>query len=574
MYSEDGRTMAGRAEMAIVGAVAGLAMWVLFDKAEDITTNPHVYLALVSFAAGFFAVLLGLSGPHRVARAALPALLLGVVGAALLTLAGLRFETLDAIGDAGHPIAIWMIFLTLATPFAAVRLVQHEGLTDYGRLFDTSWSILVRYSAAWLFAGLILAVAFLSHELLEIVGISVIDDLLRNDPVRLTFIGFALGLGLSVVHELRQYLSPYLVLRMLRMLVPVVLVVVAIFAAAAVMQGPDQLFGSLSRAATLLTVSLMMISLISIALDRSDADAIDARWMRWATAALALLLPVIAGLAAYAIWLRVAQYGWTPQRLLAATVAFVVLLYAVAYPICVLFGAAWMARVRRANVWIAAAAIAACAAWMSPVLNAERISTADQVMRAETGETPPNQVPLREMQRDWGVAGQAGLAVLTESSNEVLAQVAVAVSEGRQPQVEDRRAEQIQEFLEVLVVRPQGELVTAAELDKLSDWNLNRLEACGASLERRCVLIFGQYDPADDSRQAIFLRVEAVGGRWTTHFVRFGPNTLEFDRLSLANNVPPVTQDHVKKLIESDFRVAPPQLNALWIGDLEILPTP
>ncbi|MCP4822440.1 MAG: DUF4153 domain-containing protein, partial [Shimia sp.] len=501
MYSEDGRTMAGRAEMAIIGAAAGLTLWALGEKAPEIITNPHAYLAVVAFGAGFFAVLLGLSGPHRVARAAAPALLLALVGSVLITLSGLRFDTIDTFADAGHLIAAWLAFLFIATPFAAVKLVQKESVTDYGCLFDTSWSLVVRYSAGWLFAGVLFAVAYLSHALLDIVGITVIEDLLRNDPFRWGFLGFALGLGLSVVHELRQYLSPYLLLRMLRMLVPVVLVVVAIFAVAALLQGPNALFGTLSRAATLLTVAIAMISLISIALDRGDADAVDALWMRMATAALALLLPLIAALAAYSIWLRVAQYGLTPPRIIAAAVALVVVFYAVAYPLCVLRGAGWMARVRAFNVWIALAVLGLSALWMTPLLNAERMSTESQIARAQDGLTRPDQVPLREMFHDWGRAGRTGLAALANSDEEALATAAALQLEGQSMDAGSRRAAQIADVLSVLIVVPETEQVTSEDLDNLSDWELGALDVCGEELENRCVWMSGRFDTNDEGRQ-------------------------------------------------------------------------
>ncbi|MGR3647133.1 MAG: DUF4153 domain-containing protein [Shimia sp.] len=570
MYSEDGRTMAGRVEMAIVGAVAGLAMWALLDKGRDIVTNPHAYLATVSFAAGFFAVLLGLSGPHRVARAALPALLLGAVGALLITMSGLRFGTLDEIGQAAHPIGGWAVFLCIATPFAAVKLVQHESLTDYGRLFDTSWSILVRYSAGWLFTGILFGVAFLSHELLDIVGITVIEDLLEQDPVRWAFVGFSLGLGLSVVHELRQYLSPYLLLRMLRMLVPVVLVVVAVFAAAALFQGPDQLFGSLSRAATLLAVALVMISLISIALDRSDADAPEARWMRLSTAALAVLLPVIATLAVYAIWLRVAQYGWTPTRLLAAAVAFVVMLYALVYPVCVVMGSGWMARVRRANVWIAGATLVSIAAWMSPVLNAERISTSNQVARAESGAVRPDQAPLWEMHREWGKAGRAGLEVLKASDNDALAKAAEEAAKGRRQARQDQKTGKAQRLFEVLVVLPEGETITSEQIGNMSSWELDKFQNCGETAASRCVLVFGDFDPTISARQAILLQSEPGRSSWRRWMMTLESNSVDFQRLGSRYDV---TAAHVQRLVDGDYRVAPSSLKSLWIGDFEILPT-
>ena len=104
MHTQGGRTVTGRAEMAAVGSVAGLAIWALVEHLPDVIDHPHVYLAVTSFVAGFFAVLMGLSGPYRVVRAALPALWLSALAALLVTWAGWRFDALEAFAEAGHPI--------------------------------------------------------------------------------------------------------------------------------------------------------------------------------------------------------------------------------------------------------------------------------------------------------------------------------------------------------------------------------------------------------------------------------------------------------------------------------------
>ena len=84
MRAEDRQTLVGRAEMALIGALAGLAMWVLIEKAQDILTNPHVFVAVVSAVAGFFSVLLALCGPANLRRAATIATVLALPAAALL----------------------------------------------------------------------------------------------------------------------------------------------------------------------------------------------------------------------------------------------------------------------------------------------------------------------------------------------------------------------------------------------------------------------------------------------------------------------------------------------------------
>ncbi|MBO9479049.1 DUF4153 domain-containing protein [Shimia sp. R11_0] len=581
MHMQDGRTVAGRAEMALVGGFAGLSIWALVEQIPEVVTQPHAYLAVFSFVSGFFAVLLGLSGPYRVGRSIWPALCLSAVAAVLFFAAGLRFDTLETFFDAGYPAIAWAILLAIGTPFAASLLRDHRMVWDYVHLFDVSWGILVRYSAAWLFAGVFWAVVFLSDALLQIVGLTVIDDLLDIDAVPYLITGAALGLGLSVVHEMRDYLSPFLVLRLLRLLIPVVLAVVVVFVIAALLQDPGALFGSLSRAGTLLAVAVAMISLVSVALDRGDADAVPSGWMRWATGALALLLPVIAALAGYALWLRVAQHGWTPPRLAAVCSAGIVAIYALTYAIAVITGRGWMRRIRQANIVIAGLVLALAALWLTPLLNAERISSASQVARILREDLSPAEAPLWELQNDWGRAGQRGLDFLiAQLGNDhpeyakAIAALSKAPSKWELEQVtqDTRELRDAEALLNSLSVIPAEADIQAQNLLAWPGYRLrNWAELCEKRSDPGCVLLLGDFQPTQLGREG-FLFLPTNGRNFTVFSV--------FERgadLFIGANVPTegamqVTRGHVEHIMEGRFEVAPSSRNSLWIGTLELFP--
>lgn len=575
------RAAAGRAEMALVGAVSGAAIWALFDHAPDVVTHPLAYLFLVSFVSGFLAVLLGVSGPHRVARAAAPAFWLALVAAALLTWSGQRFETLDALVEARHPIVAWIVFLLVGTPFAASRLRDHHSLWDYVHLFDVGWSLLVRYSAGWLFAGLFWLVVMLSDALLQIVGLTTIDDFLEVDGVRYVITGAALGLGLSVVHEMRDYLSPFLVLRLLRLLVPVMLVVVVVFVAAALMQEPGALFGTLSEATTLLIVALLMIALVSIALDRGDGDAVQIGWMRLATAALALLLPVLAGLASYAVWLRVSDYGWTPERLAAACATGVVAAYAVSYALCVIAGRGWMARIRKTNIAMAVLVLCVAAAWMSPMLNAERLSTRSQVTRILSGTVAQDEAALWQMAQDWGHAGQEGLVRLEQDLTDDAAAWQQAIETAREGGRGWRAAvlssqEDITHlaarFLESVTVISEARQVSA---DMFVQWPRFSMETwaalCDGSAAPGCVIMLGELQDAYEGAEGFFfLPSQGETYRVLAVFERRGLLIVGDDVEAVGDKE--VTRAHVERIVNGLFEIAPSSQKSLWIGDVEVAP--
>ncbi len=581
MHSQEGYAAAGRVEMAGLGGLAGLAIWALIEKAHEIVSHPLAYLALTGFVSGFLVVLLGLSGPHRIARAAWPALLLSALAAALLTWSGTRFETLDAFNAAQHPSVAWALFLMIGTPFAAATLRDRHSLRDYGHLFDESWGILVRYSAAWLFVALVWAVIFLSDALLEIVGLTIIADLIEIESVSYILTGAALGVGLSVVHELRDYISPFLVMRLLRLLVPVVLAVVLIFVGAALMQSPGELFGSLSRVTTLLVVSLAMITLISVALDRSDIDAVQNRWMRLSTAALALLLPVLSALAAYALWLRVAQYGWTPMRLAAACVVLVVGLHALSYAVAVALRGKWMRRIRQANITIAIGMLAILALWQTPILNVERISTQSQVARISEGDVALKDAALWEMQSEWGYPGQAGLAELNAGFAADKPEWQGAISAAQTASTrwsyayqrpEDAGAGPAERLAAKMQVLPEGEAVTAEALSgiaayRLEDW----ADLCDAATEPGCLLVFGDFHPSHAGRVGMLFL--PVNRRKVDVYSVFGyDSALTIGEKISGSQGGQVTLEQLRDIVEGDYKIAPSSRQSLWIGAIELTP--
>ncbi|MDP5326506.1 MAG: DUF4153 domain-containing protein, partial [Paracoccaceae bacterium] len=111
---------------------------------------------------------------------------------------------------------------------------------------------------------------------------------------------------------------------------------------------------------------------------------------------------------------RVADLGWTPGRLAAVAVALWVLAFGLGYGVSAVFGGAWMARVRRVNFVLASAGFAAALLWLTPIFDAQSISARTQVARYLAGEVPVAGLDLWTLRADWGRAGQAALARLSD----------------------------------------------------------------------------------------------------------------------------------------------------------------
>ena len=476
--------------LALIGAAAGIALYVLLDELPYRTDNTRLVLILASLTGGFFATLLPAIGPVGPGRAVLSAGMIAALSSGFLTWASFRFSEPQDFLSAGHGLAAYSLLVALPLPFLIAAARPGEGWRDFPSLFTHAWEIVVRYLVAWAFTGVVWGVILLSDQVLELVGIGLIGRLIEIDGVPWAVTGLALGLSMAVSFELRALIRPDLVLRLMRLLLPVVLAVSVVFLIAAPINGLTRLFGGISAAATLMAMAIAAATLITVTLDRDEARAARAGVLVWSARIGALVLPVLGALAAWAVMVRVGQYGWTPPRLAAATAAAVTLAYGVAYGASALRGAGWQRHIRQANVWLALMLIAIAALWLSPVLNAERISTEAQIARYEAGAIDGDALDLWTLGHDWGVAGARAVDRLRGSDDEALARNLAALDAARSRHgyreglTEGALPEQAAGIAELLAVRPEG----ATLPDGLFDADRARSRYLVEMLRERCTI--------------------------------------------------------------------------------------
>lgn len=585
MASQDNAILAGRGAMTVTGTIAGFAAWAMVEVLPDLVQNPHLFITLVAAVGGFFTVLLAISGPTPLGRSALGAAVLAVAGAVLLGLASTGFHSSEDFLNSGFPVIAWILFLCLGTPFVAVWVWDRQYWNSYLDLFDFSWSIVVRFTAAWLFVGVFWLVLFLSDALLSLVSIHWIEWLIELEPMPYILIGAVFGLALRVVWEMREYLSPYMLLHLLRLLLPVLLVVMVIFVLALPFSDPETLFAGLSPAGTMMAVAIGAISLVSVALDKSDADAVHAAWMQWAVRGVALLLPVLAGLAIWGVWLRVAQYGWTPDRLAAMSAAVIVMAYALLYFLSVLRGGDWMARIRQGNMILASVVLGVCVLWLIPFVSAETISARSQAARYVNGQVDAHEAALWEMAHEWGKAGQQALdrlAGLPEADHPDLHRALALVATTDSPYAFGERLgnpewEALPKRLIAAVhMVPQGSVLPLDAVTTLADFRLKDwVQTCERDHQPGCVLLQGDFDTRNENQEGVMF-LPATGGEYEALSVWIDADgdlvVGGYLRDPAYGGSVRLQPEDVQRVLDGDFRIGPSSRNALWLGDRELNP--
>jgi hypothetical protein len=336
----------------------------------------------------------------------------------------------------------------------------------------------------------------------------------------------------------------------------------------------------------LLAITALCATLITAAVDQSGEDASRNQVIRWSAMALATLLVLPAALAAWAVAARVGQYGWTPDRILAAAVAALGLGYGGLYLLAILRGRNWEARIRQSNVTMALATLVLAAALLTPAIDPQRISAQSQLARLESGLAGPDQLDLAGLM-EWGKAGQVALdeleALAAQPGNEALA--ARLAARERQPEAESSVETKVDlrgQIVANMTLHPADEVAmrdaVLASLDtvELSDWA--RQCALGTPIDGKapCVMVVGKLWPGIEGQQAITAIAELDG------YIRMDGFTLSAGVISRRNVVALglLGSDRIagRRLIEEllarDPVIATPSVKALRAGAIDLIVVP
>ena len=146
------------------------------------------------------------------------------------------------------------------------------------------------------------------------------------------------------------------------------------------------------RASFGLCAAEALLLLLAINASYRGGDEWRPRWRRALEFTAALLLLPLAGLCAVTLGARVAQFGFTEDRVVALAALLLLSAYALAYAGAALIslgGGRWMARLESANLMMGIVALTLISAMASPLADPVRLSVANQSWRLSHDEAMP-----------------------------------------------------------------------------------------------------------------------------------------------------------------------------------------
>ena len=351
----------------------------------------------------------------------------------------------------------------------------------YVEVHGHAWTNVVMWFAAWVFVGIVFLLAFLLAELFSLIKIKLISNALNEQWFIMTLIGASLGAAVGILRErdriVRLLLS--VVVAVLGVLAPVLAAGLLLFLLSLPFTGLGALWeATKSTTPILLSCVVGALILANAVIGRSDDEESRFPPLRWGAMGLAIAMLPLAVIAAISTGSRIAQYGFTPERLWACVFVIVALAYGAAYLIALARQrTAWAAAARRLNLGLGFGLCGLALFLALPIMSFNAISTRDQVARLKNGTVSPDKFDWAALRFDFGDPGKAAAERLAKSGD---AAVRLAAANSLKAQdrwkleEQSRNAKAVDLLNARLKILPADAVLPAGLRTTLVDW-----DACG-----------------------------------------------------------------------------------------------
>ncbi|PPU72404.1 DUF4153 domain-containing protein [Xanthomonas cucurbitae] len=306
----------------------------------------------------------------------------------------------------------------VALPWLQSRQQHGHWRADYRDLFEHAWQNALTLALALLFVWVCWMVLWLWASLFALVKIMVFRELFREQAFIYLATGIMTGLGILIgrtqhraVQVMRQILFA-----LCTGLLPLLAGIALLFVLVLPFTGLQALWQTRSAAAILLSLVFGLVLFTNAVYRDGDVQPPYPRWLRRVVEAGLLSLPAHAGLAAYALALRIGQHGWTGERFCAAVLASLALAYALAYAFAVLRPRAdrWLPHLASGNLLLSWVVIGLAILINSPLLDPYRITVQSQMQRLATGTPESEKTNLQFLRFDNGRRGYLAVQSLRD----------------------------------------------------------------------------------------------------------------------------------------------------------------
>lgn len=514
--------------MAAICSLAGLLFYLAVDSGRYLTVTPLRSAMATFIAVATIVFVLGVE-PRRWHWAAGFALLWGAV----LALIGWHSAGYNInASPLEWPFWSGMLAVLVATPlFQTRRDVAPDWrfwrLWDmpYDRLHNHAWTDAVLSVAAIAFIGVTFLLTLLIGEMFHLIGINVIRNLWEKGWFAWMLAGAAFGGAIGLLRERDRLVATLqrLVMIVLAVLAPVLAVAAVLFLLSLAGTGLGRLWASgFSTAALMLAAATFAVLLANAVFGNGREDGAGSRLLGLSAAVLVSAVLPLALIAAVSMQMRIAQYGWTPERLWGVVAVGIALAYGAAGLWSVVRRRGGFDELLRPLQQKLAIAVVLLALFLAlPVVDFGAISTRDQLARLKSGAVSAEKFDWAAMAFDFGPAGRAALTQLSKSTHAVRAKAAAAAlaAKSRYDIHDSDKLVAAQTMDRRLRILPAGKVLPPAVRQQIIDGQMCERGPCIALwVDDRRFMILTQEDAGTEVRsQFVTMGKDGkwVQGDWT-----------------------------------------------------------
>jgi len=365
-----------------------------------------------------------------------------------------------------HDIGYWgeaITFLIFPFLFIVHELASSGDQADriiapYETYFDEAWKRGVQLILSIVFTFLFSGILNLGAALLNFIGIDWLKELLDQKYFIAPTMAMAMASAVHLGDVQPKLLSNFrnLILSIFSWLLPLIVLVGAIFVISLAFTGLAPLWGTKAATATLLAGCVLLVLLINAAYGQGE-KALKINVILKVTIRVAtVILAIFAFLSAYSLGLRINQYGLTPDRVFAGIGVAISVCFGISYLLANFGRGGFMVNIERANIGMAFVKAAVFFAVLTPIANPSKLSVNSQTGRLLANKITPEKFDWHALRFETGKYGTMALVRLARSSNSQIREMAIRTQAIKD---EDRYAAEPPEA-EVQLRKPQVSQLT------------------------------------------------------------------------------------------------------------------
>jgi len=426
MKNESGYSPGGRTAVLLVGAVLGGLCYLLGRHYQlRVQTDDNLWsLGIIMMAVPATVMVTSTLTSSRLSLHLRLITLVVIWG--LLALLGIAAARQDAFSGLDMwerrewflAFSVQLLFIgLLLLPWLQWRFEPSEGQTFYTAFYRRYGNNVLTLLVVMMASGLLWLILLLWAKLFEMVNITLFYRVFFDSG---WFFSLVTGAVSALVVVLTQRLTKRfeaiqnLLTLIASWLLPLVSLLTLSFIMVLPFVGLEALSHQLSAAGLLNCLALISLVLVTVVFGPERNVQRYPSGLRYLIYASVLALPLYALLASWALWLRIHQYGWTPDRLYAVLVTSITVIWACGYCASLLFS-------RRDPLKLQDIVVPAVFLLMlillillrTPLLDVWKISVNDQMSRYQSGKITAEQVSLNILSQA-GHRGQQALRTLQQ----------------------------------------------------------------------------------------------------------------------------------------------------------------